>query len=139
MKDQKKETAVKAINHNSNSEVDQLKEEVKKLTEILNQQPKSLEEKIKFFEMKQSQVKKMQVLEKQAENLILISEEVKAESEENNFFTENFFFKVTKKQGYSNETELLKIQNPVLISEVLNFALDSINRKKEDLQNLINA
>ncbi|MFY0628586.1 MAG: hypothetical protein JXR07_19975 [Reichenbachiella sp.] len=121
------------------NEVEVLKITIAKLEAEIKNQPKTLNEKIEFFKEKQEQMKKLAVLDLQVEGLNNYSEELKTEESENEFFTENFFFKISKKRNYSQEDEILTIQNPVLINEMIGFALDKINVKRLELQTAIEA
>lgn len=136
MKEQAKNTAKQPIQKN---ELEALKAENKKLREQLEATPQSLEEKIQYFQQKKEQIKKLETLDSYAETLINVSNEIEEKSKEEGFLSETFSFKVTKKQSYRDEVEVLKVQHPKVIGEVLGFALDKINDKREDLRKLINA
>ena len=132
-------TAKKAQQAQQGPEVEALKKQVEELQKVLAGQPKSFEERIKFFEEKQAHIKKLQKLEAYRNLTLEFLEELKAEQAEDNFFTENFSLRVVQKQGYSSEKEVLKIQNPVLIGEVREFALNKMDNKREELKTIINA
>lgn len=121
------------------NEVEQLKAQVKELRDQIDRQPKTLDEKIQFFKTKEEQIKKLAVLESQADTLTAVMGEVAKVAEDDGFFTDNFSLKVTRKQGYSSEQDVLKVKNPKVIGEVLKFALDSITAKKNELLTLINS
>lgn len=121
------------------NEVEQLKAQVKELRDQIDRQPKTLDEKIQFFKTKEEQIKKLAVLESQADTLTAVMGEVAKVAEDDGFFTDNFSLKVTRKQGYSSEQDVLKVKNPKVIGEVLQFALDSITTKKNELLTLINS
>lgn len=121
------------------NEVEQLKAQVKELRDQIDKQPKTLDEKIQFFKTKEEQIKKLAVLESQADTLTAVMGEVAKVAEDDGFFTDNFSLKVTRKQGYSSEQDVLKVKNPKVIGEVLQFALDSITAKKNELLTLINS
>lgn len=120
------------------NEVETLKAEIKLLQNKLSNQYENIEDKILFFEKKQALVNRLKTLDAFANSIILVSAELEKETEKNDFFTETYFLKILKKSGYSTETELLKIQNPIVIGEVLKFALDSINTKRNEIELLIN-
>jgi hypothetical protein len=113
-------------------EIKALKEEIQALKKQLETTPQSLEDKIKYFQEKQEKIKHFEQLQKSADTIISIGQLVQEEADANEFFTENYNFVLSKKSGY-NEKELLKIQNPVIIGEILDFALGKINLKKEKL------
>lgn len=121
------------------SEIEQLREELKKLQEQVSRQPQSLDEKIQYFQNKKDLIKKLETLDGYTKTLETVTEEVTKAAGENGFFTEAFTLKVVRKVSYRDDVEVLKVQNPTVINEVLGFALASINAKREDLKNLINA
>ncbi len=120
-------------------EVEALKKQVEELQKVLKGQPKSFEDRIKFFEEKQAHIKRLQKLDAYKDFTVKMLETLQTETEKDNFFTENFTLKVVNGDGYRAEKELLKIHHPVLIGEVLEFALAKLDNKREDLINLINA
>lgn len=121
------------------SEIEQLREELKKLQEQISRQPQSLDEKIQYFQNKKDLIKKLETLDGYTKTLETVTEEVLKAAGENGFFTEAFTLKVVRKVSYRDDVEVLKVQNPTVINEVLGFALASINAKREELKNLINA
>ncbi|WP_162343233.1 hypothetical protein [Cyclobacterium salsum] len=137
MKEQTKKTTTQPTGKN---EVEQLKAQIKKLETQLSQQPQSLEEKIKFFQEKQEMIKRLNLLDNYADNLLKVGEEIQKDQEEDEFLTDRYFMKITyKPTTYGSEQEVLKIQNIKLIGEVLGFAIGKINEKRNELQTLINA
>lgn len=142
MKGQIKEMAPEAAKEAKEvkiNEVEQLKAQVKELRDQLEKQPKTLDEKIQFFKTKEEQIKKLATLDGYADTLSAVMGEVQKVAEEDGFFTDNYSLKVTRKQGYSSEQDVLKVKNPKVIGEVLRFALDSITAKKNELLTLINS
>jgi hypothetical protein len=139
MKAQSKETATEGAKEVQINEVERLKAQVKELNERLQSQPQTLVERIQYFKTKDEQIKRLNTLEGYADTITTVLGEVEKASQEDGFFSDVYSLKVLKKSGYSSEQELLKIRNPKVIGEVLQFALDSINTKKSELQTLINA
>jgi hypothetical protein len=137
MKEQTKKPTTTATGKN---EVEELKAQIKKLEGQLSQQPQSLEEKIKFFQEKQEMIKRLSLLDCHANELLKIGAEIQKEHGEDEFLSERYFMKITyKATNYGSEQEVLKIQNPKLIAEVLGFAIGKLNEKRNELQTLINA
>lgn len=137
MKEQPKKAATPPTEKN---EVEQLKEQIKKLESQLHQQPQSLEEKIKFFQQKQEMIKRLSLLDTYATGLLKIGEEMQKDTGDDDFLTERYFLKITHRPtSYGSEQEVLKIANPKLISEVLGYSIGKINEKRTELQTLINA
>lgn len=121
------------------TEIEQLREELKNLRDQVSRQPQSLDEKIQYFQAKKDLIKKLETLDGYHNTLETVTEEVKKAAGENGFFSELFTLKVVRKISYRDDSEVLKIQNPTVINEVLGFALASIEAKREELKNLINA
>lgn len=122
------------------TEVEKLREELKTLKSQLAEKPMSLEDKIKFFQAKQENISKLSRLDGFAELLIKIGEEVQDSMGENDFSSEKYMVSVTKKDySHSNPMKVLEINNPVLVVEVLDYALERINTKRESLKTLIEA
>lgn len=117
-----------------------LKNENASLQFKLNSQPTSLEDKIKFYQAKQENISKLARLDGFAASLVTIGEEVQNSMGENEFSSEKYSVAITKKD-YSHQTpvKILDINNPVLVAEVLDFALGKINTKRQQLQTLIEA
>ena len=140
MTDSKKTTTVKPITEGQKNEVETLKKQIIELQNQLKNQPESLEEKIKFYQAKQENITKLTRLDGFATSLIQIGEDVQESIKENDFSSDRYSFQIVRKNYSSHEgNKLLDINNPVLISEVLGFALDKINVKRAHLQNLIEA
>jgi hypothetical protein len=98
-----------------------------------------MDEKIQYFQNKKDLIKKLETLDGYTKTIETVTEEVLKAAGENGFFTEAFTLKVVRKVSYRDDVEVLKVQNPTVINEVLGFALASINAKREELKNLINA
>lgn len=122
------------------SEVERLKKELETLKAQLAEKPMSLEDKIKFYQAKQDNILKLTRLDGFATSLITIGEEVQNSIGDNDFSSEKYSIAITKKDySHSNPLKVLEINNPVLVAEVLDFALVKINFKRTQLQTLIEA
>lgn len=121
--------------------ITRLKKENATLQNKLQEQPQSLEDKIRFFQEKQAKISKLAKLDAYAEGLIRIGEEAQEATEQDEFFSEKFSVRVGRKtNSYREEFEdVLKIQNPVLVVEVLGYALERINAKRTQLKTEIEA
>lgn len=121
--------------------ITRLKQENASLQIKLQEQPQSLEDKIRFFQEKKAKIDKLGKLDAYAEGLLKIGQEAQETSETDEFFSEKFAVKVTRKaNSYRNEGEdILTIQNPVLVVEVLGYALERINAKRAQLRTEIEA
>ncbi len=121
--------------------ITRLKQENASLQAQLIQHPTSLEDKIKFFQEKKAKIDKLAKLDAYAQGLVKIGQEAQEASEADEFFSEKFSVRVSRKNhSYRDEFEdVLKIQNPVLVVEVLGYALERINSKRNQLQTEIEA
>jgi hypothetical protein len=136
----KKETPVKAIAEPQQNEVESLKKQIADLQIQLKSQPLSLEEKIKFYQAKQDNILKLNRLDGFADSLVTIGEEAQNSIGENEFSSEKFAVAITRKDySYKEGSKILEINNPVLVVEVLGFALERINAKRATLRTLIEA
>jgi hypothetical protein len=121
--------------------ITRLKQENASLQAQLIQHPTSLEDKIKFFQEKKAKIDKLAKLDAYAQGLVKIGQEAQEASEADEFFSEKYSVRVSRKtNSYREEFEdVLKIQNPVLVVEVLGYALERINSKRNQLQTEIEA
>lgn len=121
-------------------EVERLKKEIEELRLKLEAQPLSLEEKIKYYQEKQTNILKLDRLNDYASGLVKVGQEVQEVTEQDEFYTEKFSVRISKKTGYRNDHEdILILQNPVLVVEMLGYALERINAKRNALKILIEA
>lgn len=121
--------------------ITRLKQENASLQAQLIQHPTTLEDKIKFFQEKKAKIDKLAKLDAYAQGLLKIGQEAQEASEADEFFSEKYSVRVSRKNhSYRDEFEdVLKIQNPVLVVEVLGYALERINSKRNQLQTEIEA
>lgn len=121
--------------------ITRLKQENASLQIKLQEQPQSLEDKIKFFQEKKVKIDKLTKLDAYAAGLVKVGEDAQEETETDEFFSEKYSVRVSKKPNkYDRDwTDVLTIQNPVLVVEVLDYALGRINTKRNQLQTEIGA
>jgi hypothetical protein len=121
--------------------ITRLKQENASLQIRLQEHPQSLEDKIRFFQEKKAKIDKLAKLDAYAEGLLKIGQEAQEASEQDDFFSERFSVRISQKSNrYRDEFEdVLKIQNPVLVVEVLGYALERINSKRDKLKAEIEA
>lgn len=121
--------------------ITRLKQENASLKIKAQEQPLSLEDKIKFFQLKKAKIDQLAKLDAYAEGLVKVGQEAQEESEGDEFFSERYSVRVSRKANKYNQewTDLLTIQNPVLVVEILGYALERINAKRKQLQTEIEA
>lgn len=123
------------------TELDLVKEELARVKKQLEEAPKSLEDKILFYQQKQAKINKLAKLDVYAEGLVKVGQEAQEESETDEFFSEKYSVRVSKKVNkYDRDwADVLTIQNPVLVVEILGYALDRLNTKRGQLKEEIEA
>ncbi len=117
-----------------------LKTQLAEFQKKLEEQPQTLEAKIKYFQEKQENIRKLNVLDGYVESLMEVGKDVQEESENDEFSTERFAVRISKKaNSYREEFEdLVKIKNPVLVAELLGYIMERINTKRDILKTAIN-
>ena len=115
-----------------------LQEEINNLRKQLNGIPKSFEEKTKYFAEKTELVEKHDSLVSQHEQLLELSKNVEEDMEENDFESEHFSISLFHKNGYRSD-EALKINNPVMVKELLEFVINRLERRIDEYKALIEA
>ncbi|WP_439473841.1 hypothetical protein [Algoriphagus formosus] len=122
-------------------EIQAMKKELEELRAKVKAEPLSLEEKINYFQEKQRKISQLAKLDGFAEALVTIGQDAQEASEQDEFFSEKFAVRVSKRSNSYREDydDVLKIQNPVLVVEVLGYALERINAKRNKLKTEIEA
>ena len=117
-----------------------LKAQLAEFQKKLEAQPSSLEEKIRFYQEKQENIRKLSVLDGFVESLVEVGKEVQDESENDEFSTERFAVRISKKSNSYREDfdDIVKIKNPVLVAEMLGYIMERINTKRDLLKSAIN-
>lgn len=120
--------------------LEQLQQENEELKRKLSRIPERLEDKISFFEQKKGYINQLTKLEKSKLALETTHGDVMESMEEDEFFSETFSFRVSRKTGYSShEEDVFKMNNPTIVGEVIDFVLDRITAKMGDLRKAIDA
>lgn len=130
----------KAVAMNS-PEIQAMKKELEELRAKVKAEPLSLEEKINYFQEKQRKISQLEKLDGFAEALVTIGQDAQEASEQDEFFSEKFAVRISKRSNSYREDydDVLKIQNPLLVVEVLSYALERINAKRNKLKTEIEA
>lgn len=112
--------------------------ENEQLRKVIENQPKTLQEKIDYIKKKEDLVKQLHRLEGKRNSIFAAFELVTEKQEEDEFFTDVFCLSVTHKANtYGKEDDIFKLNNPVVIGEVLQFAMARLDVKRDELQFLI--
>ena len=119
------------------AEVRELRREVEQLRAQVAKAPQSLDEQINYFQRKQQLVSRLNSLNSSILTLEKHGEEVRKEAEEDVFSSEVYALRLSSKKGYSSEEEVFKFRNPTVITELLNFVLSRMIEKREAIENEI--
>lgn len=108
---------------------EELKRQVEELTKKLNEQPQSVEERIEFYKQKQEHIVKRDRLTKQLANFDKHRAILEEAAEQNDFENENYSIVLKGKESGFRESDLVTVNNPVLISELLTFIMSKLEIK----------
>lgn len=125
---------------NQGSQVEELKREVERLNNILSlkKEPDNIEDKIKYFEKKKDLIVKREKMDIYINNLNSVYETICKEAQEDIFSSEIFNINITKKTNYRDD-DIIKISNPVLIAELIEFLISKSEAKRKNIELEINA
>lgn len=111
-------------------EVEELKKQIEELKNKLVNSPQTLEERIKYLQVKQQLVKKLNLLKVYEVSINEYIQIINEEVENDILLTENFNVEFNAKNaGSYSAKEVLKIQNPAIIIELFKFASDKISEQ----------
>lgn len=116
---------------------EQLQKENEELKKKLSSLPEDLEQKIEYFNRKRILIKKFDHLTEKRNNLLNHLDQVAEITTKSDFSNDRYVIIVQNANASYNEKEVLKIQNPVIICEVINFMITKIEKLQSDLQKQI--
>lgn len=115
----------------------ELEKENEELRKKLNSVPADLDKKIEYFNRKRQLIKKFDALELKRENLFEHLTNIAEISAKNDFTNDRYSLVITNAEGGYNAKEVFKMQNPVIIGDVLNFVAAKIEAKQAEIQKQI--
>lgn len=119
--------------------VEELQKKVEALQKKLLSAPQSLEERIKYLQLKQQLVKRLNVLNMYQTSVNDFIQVINEEAETDILTTENFCVEFqAKENGRYNTKEVLKIQNPSIVLELFKFASIKIGDQIKATEKQIN-
>lgn len=118
---------------------DELKRENERLKKLLERGPKTLEEKIKYFKEKEEFINQLNNISQKRDQLLTVADDVNGEIETDEYFTETYSIAVNRKKGYGGDDVVFKVNNPVLVGELLLLVIGKMNNKIEELHLSIEA
>lgn len=116
---------------------EELQKENEELKQKLLSVPNDLEKKIEYFNRKRLLIKRFDHLTEKKNSLLNHLDQVAEISTKNEFTNDRYTIVVTNATGSYNEKEALKIQNPIIVCEVINFMITKIETMQSDLQKQI--
>lgn len=115
------------------TEADLLKK-IEELEKKLNGQPQSLDEKIKFFELKKQRINHLNLFEAKRNELSESLEGVTPAAENEDFQKEEFQLQLKTFSKYGDGNTLFKITNPLIIQQCMSFIISAIDKKIVELK-----
>lgn len=115
----------------------ELEKENEELRKKLNSVPADLEKKIEYFNRKRQLIKKFDALELKRENLFEHLSNIAEISAKNDFTNDRYSLVITNAEGGYSAKEVFKMQNPVIIGDVLNFVAAKIEAKQAEIKQQI--
>lgn len=112
----------------------ELKEENEKLKNLLNRIPQNLGERIVYYKQKQEWIENLKRINAERDRLLELQNEVFDELEQNEYLTDNFAIAIVRQQKYGSDKDIIKINNPVLIEELLKVMLSKMKVKIDELE-----
>lgn len=115
----------------------ELEKENEELRKKISSVPADLERKIENFNHKRQLIKMFDILEAKRQNLFEHLTNIAEISTKNDFTNDRYSLVITNAEGSYNTKEVFKMQNPVIIGDVLNFVLAKIEDKQKDIEKQI--
>ncbi|WP_303181731.1 hypothetical protein [uncultured Butyricimonas sp.] len=134
VENQKAETPKKEF---TAEEVKKILAENEELKKKISNEPQNLEEKIEYFLDKKEKIYQLSKLDATHVQLTEHFETLQALAEEDEFTCNEYILSVSKPNAYRNDDDVFKMNNPVIIGDVIKFVLGRIEQKQEALKALI--
>lgn len=122
-----------------NDEAATLRRKVEEMEKKLQKQPQTFAEKLEYFNLKREQIKRLQTITSYKEQIITNIKGLEEAAANNVFTTDDFSIALRKKSSYRDADDLIKVSQPAIILEVVNFLLAKVEAKEKELKNLIEA
>ena len=118
----------------SAEEIKKILAENEELKEKASKEPKNLEEKIEYFLDKKEKIYQLSKLDATHLQLTGHFEILQELAEKDEFTCEEYVLSVSKPNSYRNDEDIFKMNNPVIIGDVIKFVLSRIEQKQEALK-----
>lgn len=130
---------VNPIAQEQGESVEELKKKVEELQNRLSVIPKTLDDRIRYFNEKKELIRRLSVLTANIEALETHQQKLHEIAAVNDFENEDYFLTVEGGTGSYRKANVFTLKNPVIISEVIAFMMGRIDVKRLELSAQIEA
>ena len=116
---------------------EQLQKENEELKRKLSAVPEDLEKKIEYFNRKRLLIKRFDSLAEKKTNLLNNLDKVAEIATKNDFSNDRYCIMIYDGEGGYNSKEVFKMQNPLIVCEVINFMISKVEAIQTSLQKQI--
>ncbi len=116
---------------------EELQKENEELKRKLSAVPDDLEKKIEYFNRKRLLIKRFDSLTEKRNNLLTHLDKVAEISAKNEFSNDRYSIIINDGEGGYNSKEVFKMQNPLIVCEVINFMISKVEAIQSTLQKQI--
>lgn len=117
--------------------VEQLQKENEELKRKLSAVPEELDKKIEYFNRKRLLIKRFDSLAEKKTNLLNHLDKVAEIATKNDFSNDRYCIMIYDGEGGYNSKEVFKMQNPLIVCEVINFMISKVEAIQNTLQKQI--
>jgi len=119
--------------------VEELKNQVEALKKRLSGIPQNLDDRIKYFNEKKELIRRLAILNGNAEALEGHAQKLHEIAVTNDFENEDYILSVEGGTGGYRKASIFTLKNPVIISEVITFMMNRIDAKRLEIAAQIEA
>lgn len=116
---------------------EQLQKENEELKRKLSAVPEELDKKIEYFNRKRLLIKRFDSLAEKKTNLLNHLDKVAEIATKNDFSNDRYCIMIYDGEGGYNSKEVFKMQNPLIVCEVINFMISKVEAIQNTLQKQI--
>ncbi|WP_294141588.1 hypothetical protein [uncultured Sanguibacteroides sp.] len=131
VENQKAETPKKEF---TTEEIKKIIAENEALKKKASNEPQNFEEKIEYFLDKKEKIYQLSKLDTTHLKLTEHLDEIQGLTTEDEFTCREYILSVAKPNAYRNDEDVFKMNNPVIIGDVIKFVLSRIEEKQETLK-----
>lgn len=116
---------------------EELQKENEELKRKLSAVPEELDKKIEYFNRKRLLIKRFDSLAEKKTNLLNHLDKVAEIATKNDFSNDRYCIMIYDGEGGYNSKEVFKMQNPLIVCEVINFMISKVEAIQNTLQKQI--